>query len=106
MRGEQMLHGYNRLRTRSNVWRRLSRFAVGLCALIAFAGVFASGLTPPGPLGEVLRHNQDNDIDASPLIYSDVEHMAQLEAGVKQLREAADQRVDAAAASKALDVDE
>ena len=61
----------------------------GLVMLSAFAGFFRSGYAPPGVFGEVLRHNQACDIDASPLLYSEVEHMASLEAGVRQMREAA-----------------
>jgi hypothetical protein len=72
--------------------RRLSRFLVGLALLALFAALFASGYSLPGAAGEVLRHNQAHDIDASPLVYSDVEHMAELEAGVRQLMESARQR--------------
>ncbi len=68
---------------------RWGRFLAGLILLSAFAGFFMSGYTPPGVLGEVLRHNQACDIDASPLLYSEVEHMAALEAGVQLMREAA-----------------
>jgi len=56
-----------------------------LVLLALFAGFFISGYTPPGVLGEVLRHNQANHIDASPLFYSEVEHMAQLEEGCRML---------------------
>jgi len=58
---------------------RWLRFVLGLILLALFAGFFISGYSPPGVLGEVLRHNQANQIDASPLFYSEVEHMAQLE---------------------------
>ena len=66
---------------------RLARFAVGLVLLAMFAGLFMSGFTPPGIAGEVVRHNRLHDIDASPLLYSEVEHMQQLEEGVRQMRE-------------------
>ncbi|MBD3257037.1 hypothetical protein GF377_01295 [candidate division GN15 bacterium] len=75
---------------------RLVRFAVGLICLALFAGFFASGITPPGVFGEVLRHNQAEDIDASPMVPSEVEHMAELVAGVKQLRAEAKARSEAA----------
>jgi hypothetical protein len=65
---------------------RWLRFGAGLLLLGLFAGFFMSGLTPPGACGEVLRHNQANQIDASPLFYSEVEHMAELEAAVRQRR--------------------
>jgi hypothetical protein len=65
------------------------RFLAGLFALALFAGFFASGYTPPGICGEVLRHNQANEIDASPFFYGDVENMAEYEQGVRQMRDAA-----------------
>jgi hypothetical protein len=65
------------------------RFFTGLAMLAVAAGFFMSGVTPPGVCGEVLRHNQAEEIDASPLFYSEVEHMAALEEGVDQLRKAA-----------------
>ncbi len=68
---------------------RWLRFLFGLAALTAFFGVFASGWTPPGPAGAVLRNNQGLNIDASPLFYSDLENMPQIEADVRALRQAA-----------------
>ena len=53
--------------------------------LAAVAGFFSSGVTPPGPAGEVLRHNQSCDIDASPLFYSEVENMHELEQGLARM---------------------
>jgi hypothetical protein len=61
---------------------RCFRLAVGLVLLAAFAGFFVSGYSPPGPLGEVLRHNQAHGIDASPLFYTEVENMHELESGL------------------------
>lgn len=69
------------------------KFLTGLIMLAAFFGFFASGYSPPGVMGEVLRHNQANDIDASPLLYMEVEHMSDLEEGVRLMREKARQRV-------------
>jgi hypothetical protein len=71
---------------RSNGW---VRFLVGLIVLGSCIAFFASGYTPPGVLGEVLRHNQQHDIDASPLFYSEVENMQELETGVAELMGAA-----------------
>jgi len=65
------------------------RFLAGLTMLVMAAGFFMSGVTPPGVCGEVLRHNQAEEIDASPLFYSEVEHMAALEKGVNELRRSA-----------------
>ncbi|MBN1213594.1 MAG: hypothetical protein JXA92_13565 [candidate division Zixibacteria bacterium] len=62
------------------------KFISGLVLLGGAILFFASGYSPPGVCGEVLRHNQAYDIDASPLIYSEVENMAELEAGVQKLR--------------------
>ena len=71
-------------------WQKLSLGIAGLFVAVLF---FSSGFTPPGPAGAVLRHNQSEDIDASPLFYSEVENMADLEAGVAALRDSAAQAV-------------
>jgi len=65
---------------------RLIHFAVGLVIFLTMAGFFMSGYTPPGVAGEVLRHNRLLQIDASPLFYTEVENMHQLEAGVQRMR--------------------
>jgi hypothetical protein len=65
-------------------YKRWTRFFVGLVLLGLFVTFFASGYAPPGVFGEVLRHNQEHDIDASPLFYTDVENMHELEAGLVQ----------------------
>ena len=68
------------------------RFFAGLTLLSVTVAFFMSGVTPPGACGEVLRHNQSAQIDASPLFYSEVEHMAALEDGVKEQRRIARSR--------------
>jgi hypothetical protein len=55
---------------------------IGLALLGFCIAFFASGYTPPGALGAVLRHNQQHDIDASPLFYTEVENMHELELGL------------------------
>lgn len=70
------------------------KFFVGLMLLTGMVLFFSSGITPPGICGEVLRHNQANNIDASPLLYSECDHMAELEAGVLRLREEARERLE------------
>lgn len=65
------------------------KFSLGLTILLAVFAFFASGIAPPGICGEVLRHNQLCDIDASPLFYSEIENMAELEKGVMQMRQEA-----------------
>jgi hypothetical protein len=74
---------------RSSRW---VRFLIGLIVLGSCIAFFASGYSPPGALGEVLRHNQQHDIDASPLFYSEVENMQELEAGLAELMEGAGER--------------
>ena len=54
-------------------WRGWLGLAGGLVLLSGFAFFLARGYTPPGPLGEVLRHNQRCGIDATPLFYTEVE---------------------------------
>lgn len=61
------------------------KFFAGLLSLAAVIGFLGSGISPPGALGEVLRHNQRYDIDATPLFYSEVENMAELEQGACEL---------------------
>lgn len=61
-------------------WIRLGNALLILAVAIAF---FSSGWSPPGATGRVLRHNQAADIDASPLFYSEVEHMGELESSVR-----------------------
>ena len=73
---------------------RWGRFLAGVIILSLFTGFFMSGYAPPGVFGEVLRHNQAAEIDASPMIPSEVEHMAALERGVRLMREAARRQTD------------
>ena len=65
---------------------RWIRFFIGLVLLWLSVAFFASGISPPGIAGEVLRHNKAHDIDASPLFYSEVENMQELEEGLAKLR--------------------
>jgi hypothetical protein len=73
--------------------RRLARFLIGLLILTGLTMFFFSGYTPPGVFGEVLRHNQEHQIDASPFFYGDVENMHEYEEAVKKLREKARDRL-------------
>ena len=61
---------------------RLMRLAIGLVIFSLLAGFFMSGYSPPGVAGEVLRHNQEHRIDASPLFYTEAERMSELEAAI------------------------
>ncbi len=64
---------------------RWTKFLVGISLLALAVWFFASGYSPPGSFGKVLRHNQQNKIDASPLFYSEVEHMSELEAEARRM---------------------
>ncbi len=68
---------------------RLLRFAVGLVLLAALVLFFGSGYMPPGICGEVLRHNRQLDIDASPFFYNDVENMLELIEAAEQMHRTA-----------------
>ena len=70
------------------------KFFAGIFLLAIVFTFFGSGFTPPGVFGEVLRHNQKQNIDASPLFYSEVDNMSQLEQGVQELREDAASRAE------------
>jgi len=65
---------------------RLTRLLIGLALLGGPTALLMSGVTPPGPAGELLRHNREHGVDASPLFYSEVDNMAQLEAALHDLR--------------------
>ena len=65
---------------------RWIKFLIGSLALAGLVVFFASGYTPPGICGEVIRHNQQADIDASPFFYGDVAHFWDLVEGAEKLR--------------------
>ena len=65
------------------------KFFAGLLIMAFIFGFFASGYSLPGACGEVLRHNQKDGIDASPLFYMEVENMSELEDGVREMMEEA-----------------
>jgi len=56
-----------------------AKLGAGILAIVAFAHVLARGMTPPGPAGEVFRHNQRLGLDATPLFYTEVEDFPDLE---------------------------
>jgi hypothetical protein len=55
-----------------------AKFGLSLLALLTLALVLSKGLTPPGPLGTVLRHNQKLNLDATPLFYTEIEGFEEL----------------------------
>ena len=52
-----------------------AKFVAGALLLASVVLVLMQGHTPPGPAGEVFRHNLRNDIDATPLFYTEVESL-------------------------------
>ncbi|MCP4569382.1 MAG: hypothetical protein GY841_17545 [FCB group bacterium] len=68
---------------RAKEWLKL---IIGMSMLAAMVLFFTSGYTPPGLCGEVVRHNQLADIDASPFFYGDVENIWELVEGAEKLR--------------------
>lgn len=75
-----------------SITQRWIKFILGIVLLSTLVWFLSTGYTPPGILGAVIRHNQANDIDASPFFYGDVENMTELEEGLKELME--EQKVD------------
>ncbi|MCP4631718.1 MAG: hypothetical protein GY855_02245 [candidate division Zixibacteria bacterium] len=71
---------------------RSIKFVSGLILLSLGVIFFSSGLFPPGIAGDVLRHNKACDIDASPLFYTEVENMTELEDGIRLMKEKAEKR--------------
>jgi hypothetical protein len=65
------------------------RFFAGVGILVAVFALIAFGRPPRGPWGAVIRHNIEAGIDATPLFYTEVENMQDLEAGVVALRKRA-----------------
>ena len=51
------------------------RFLAGVALLAGVVLVLMQGYTPPGPAGQVFRHNLRHGIDATPLFYTDVESL-------------------------------
>lgn len=71
---------------------RWLRFFAGLLTVLLVYGFFASGYALPGVFGEVFRHNQRNNIDATPLFYTEVENMSELEKDLLKMRAEASEK--------------
>ena len=52
------------------------KFALGTFLLAGAILTLMRGYTPPGVVGDVLRNNLRNGIDATPLFYTEVEVLA------------------------------
>ncbi len=50
-----------------------AKLAVGTLVLTALVLLLMQGYVPPGSTGEVIRNNQRNGIDATPLFYTELE---------------------------------
>jgi len=67
-----------------NTTKRWLKLFSGLLLLSGLIAVL--GWCEP-PLGETVKHNIEENIDATPIFYGDVENMGELEEGVRELRE-------------------
>ena len=56
--------------SRVSRWLRLAAGAAGMLGLFL---LLARGYAPPGPAGDVIRHNLAHGIDATPLFYTEIE---------------------------------
>ena len=68
----------------ANRWLRL---AIGLGLLGGFFAFLTPVPRPPGAAGDVIDRNLEEDVQATALIYSDLEKMPELEARLRKLRE-------------------
>lgn len=59
--------------------KRIFRLALGLSFVVGLILLLMARPIPPGIAGEVLTHNLDEDIEATALIYMDLERMQQIE---------------------------
>ena len=65
------------------------KLSIGTLLIAGLAIFLGSGPLPPGHFGDVIRHNRERGIDATPLFYSEVENMADLEDALARSRAAA-----------------
>jgi len=57
----------------SSLLKRWVNFAFWLSLLVCFAFLLSQGFAPSGAIGDVIRHNIKNEIDATPMFYTEVE---------------------------------
>jgi hypothetical protein len=50
-----------------------AKFIAGTLLLTAFVLMLMQGYAPRGPAGDVIRNNQQQGIDATPLFYTELE---------------------------------
>ena len=58
------------------------KLAIFSVLFLAFYLLVINSSPPVGMVGDVVRNNIAEDIDASPLFYAEVEHMGELEDGI------------------------
>ena len=80
--------------------RRWLRLAAGLLLFGALFLFLAALPSIPGSAGEVLRHNLESDIQATALIYQDLDRMPELTERAERLRRLAAERRAADAAPR------
>ena len=51
------------------------KLAAGTVLLLLVVVLLMQGYTPPGPAGDVIRNNLENEIDATPLFYTEAESL-------------------------------
>jgi hypothetical protein len=52
-----------------------AKFVAGTMLLTCAVLLLMQGYTPPGPAGDVFRHNLEYRIDATPFFYTEVESL-------------------------------
>ncbi len=52
-----------------------AKFVAGTVLLTCVVLLLMQGYAPPGPAGDVFRHNLENRIDATPFFYTEVESL-------------------------------
>lgn len=52
-----------------------AKFVAGTLLLACAVLLLMQGYAPPGPAGDVFRHNLENRIDATPFFYTEVESL-------------------------------
>ena len=62
------------------------RFILGILLLTAFVLVVTIAPVPAGFAGDVIRHNIEEGIDATPLFYSEFEEMSEWENDLRIMR--------------------
>jgi len=68
--------------SKKNKGRRIGLFIISIAILCGFLYGATQGLIPSDL--EIISHNIDTHVDATTLVYQEIEHMAKLEENVKE----------------------